>query len=147
MIKNRFHLVAAVYIILKKDNKIFLTRRINTGWEDGKYALVGGHLDGNETASQTAIREAKEEIGVIIDPKDIKFVNVSHLITNSERIHFTFLAEKWKGKPKNNEPEKADDAKWFSIDALPKNITDNSKETIEWHKKGNVYTEFGWDKK
>jgi mutator protein MutT len=144
---DRFHLIAAVFIIIVKENKVFLTRRVNTGWEDGKYSLIGGHLDGNETATQAAIREAKEEAGITIIPKDLRFVNVSHLITNNERIHFSFVADKWEGEPINNELEKADDAQWFSIDALPENITDISGETIKWYKNNVAYTEFGWDKK
>jgi 8-oxo-dGTP diphosphatase len=143
---ERIRLIAAVFIIFEKDNKIFLSRRVNTGWEDGKYSLVGGHMDGNETATHAAIREAQEEVGVIIDPKDVMFVNVSHLVTNDERIQFTFVANKWDGELKNNEPEKADDAQWFPLDALPKNITDISRETIRWYKDNVAYTEFGWEK-
>ncbi len=144
---DRFHLIGAVFIILEKDGKVFLTRRQNTGWEDGKYSLTGGHLDGEETAKQAAIREAKEELGVTIDPNDVQFVNVSHLITNSERIHFTFIAKSWEGEPRNNEPEKADDGQWFDIDNLPENIMEVSKQTINWYKNNIVYTEFGWDNK
>lgn len=144
---KRFQLVAATFVLLVKDDKVFLAKRVNTGWEDGKYSLVGGHLEGNETASQAAIREAKEEAGVKIDPKDLKFFNVSHLITNTERIHFSFVAQMWKGEAKNNEKEKADDAQWFSLDNLPQNITDVSRKTIEWYKKRTTYTEFGWNKR
>ncbi len=147
MSPHRFHLIAAVFIILEKDNKIFLLRRAHTGWEDGKYTLIGGHLEGNETAMQAAIREAKEEAGIIIDPEDLTFVNVNHLVTNSERIHFTFVAKKWEGEPKNNELEKADDAQWFTKDALPENTIDIVKNTMRWYGDRIVYTEYGWDKK
>jgi ADP-ribose pyrophosphatase YjhB (NUDIX family) len=143
---DRFHLIGAIFIILIKDNQVFLSRRKNTGWEDGKYSLVGGHLDGNEPATFAAVREAKEEMGVIIDPKDVRFANVSHLITNTERIHFTFVAQKWEGEPKNNEPERADAAGWFPLDKLPENITAISRQTLEWVKEKVVYTEWGWDK-
>ena len=143
---DRFHLIGAVFIILIKDNNVFLSRRKYTGWEDGKYSLVGGHLDGNESATTAAIRKAKEEMGVTIDPKDVRFVNVSHLITNTERIHFTFVAEKWEGEPKNNEPDKAGKTGWFSLDDLPENITDISRQTLVWLKNNNVYTEWGWEK-
>lgn len=147
MSSHRFHLIAAVFIILEKDNKIFLIRRNRTGWEDGKYCLVGGHLDGNETATQGAIREVKEEAGVIVDPRNLQFVNVSHSITSSERIHFTFVAKKWIGEPKNKEPEKADDAQWFPRDKLPTNMVDIAREIIDWYQSNTVYTEFGWDNK
>ena len=147
MKQDRFHLITAIFVLLIKNNKVFLTKRVNTGWEDGKYSLIGGHLDGNETATQAAIREVYEEAGVKIDLKDLRFVNVNHLITNTERVHFSFVADKWEGEPKNNEPGKADDAKWFSLDKLPKNIAEISKQTLKWYKNNMLYTEFGWDKK
>lgn len=147
MKKDRFHLVAAVSVLLIKNNKIFLLKRINTGWGDDKYCLIGGHLNGEETATQAAVREIAEEAGVKVNPEDLKFVNVSHLITNSERIHLSFAVTKWKGEPKNNEPDKASEAGWFFINKLPKDILSISKSTINWYRDNIIYSEFGWDKK
>jgi len=147
MQQDRFHLIAAVFLLLLKDNQVFLSRRANTGWDDGKYCLIGGHLNGNETAAQAAIREAKEETGVVIDPKDLRFFNVCHISTNDERIHFSFVTDKWQGEPKNTEPERATDVGWFPIDNLPQNINDVSKATIDWYKNNVPYSEFGWDRK
>lgn len=147
MSSDRFHLIGAVYILLVRNGKVFLTRRKNTGWSDGSYSLVGGHLDGNETAREAATREAMEEAGVKVEIEDLEFVNASHLLTNNERIHFSFVTEKWEGEPHNNEPEKASEAEWFSLDALPKDLTENSLHTIECYKNGTTYSEFGWTKK
>ena len=116
---GRFKLVAAIFVLLIKEDKVFLIRRANTGWKDGTYSLIGGHLDGDERATLAAVREAKEEAGVDIDPKNLKFFNISHLITNTERIHLSFFTENWQGEARNNEPEKADGADWFPIDNLP----------------------------
>ena len=38
-----------------------LTKRINTGYKDGEWSLVGGHLEGRETARQAAVR-AKNKV-------------------------------------------------------------------------------------
>lgn len=145
MSSDRFHLIGAVYILLVRDGKIFLTRRKNTGWSDGSYSLVGGHLDGNETATEAAVREAMEETGVKVRKEDVTFVNVSHLRTNSERIHFSFITETWEGEPHNNEPSKASEAGWFSLDNLPSDLTENSLHTIECYRNGISYSEFGWN--
>lgn len=147
MKKARFHLIGAVSVILIKNNKIFLQKRINTGWGDGKYCLIGGHLNGGETAREAAIRETAEEAGVKVSSKDLKFFNVSHVITNAERIHFAFVVNKWKGEPKNNEPEKSSESGWFPIDKLPSDILEISKSTIDWYRNKITYSEFGWDKK
>ena len=146
MTSERFKLVAAVYMLLLKDGKVFLSRRLNSGWEDGKYSLVGGHLDGGESATSAAAREIREETGAFVKEEDLKFVNITHSITNDERIHISFLVEKWDGEISNNEPEKASEIGWFDLDILPEDITDISRSIIEWYKKGQKYTEFGWKK-
>ena len=50
----------AVNLLFLKDNKVCLMRRYNTGWNDGMYALMGGHVEDGENPINTAIREAKE---------------------------------------------------------------------------------------
>jgi mutator protein MutT len=146
MQQDRFKLIAAVFILLLKDGKVLLSRRANTGWEDGKYCLPGGHFNGNETAANVVVREAKEELGVVINPEDVKFFNVSHMCTTDERIQFSFVVEKWQGEPNNMEPEKASEIGWFTIDNLPDDINAQTKATIGWYKNGIAYTEFGWGK-
>ena len=51
MSKERFKLIVDVHLLLIKDGKIVLLKRANTGYEDGKYGLIAGHADGNETAT------------------------------------------------------------------------------------------------
>ncbi len=144
--QHELKLTVAVSTVLVKDNKVFLVRRYNTGWEDGKYNLPGGHLKGRETARGAAVREVFEETGVKVNVDDLRFFNVSHLITNSERVHIYFYATKWKGEPTNFEKEKADSADWFPLDDLPKNLADVFKDAINSYKNSVLYSEFGWDK-
>ena len=49
--EKRFKLILSVYLILVKDGKTLLLRRTNTGYEDGNYGLVAGHVDGNENVA------------------------------------------------------------------------------------------------
>lgn len=68
----------AVHLFLIKDGKILLLRRSNTGYEDGKYSVVAGHIDGDEDAKTAMIREAREEAGIEITRSNIKFAGVMH---------------------------------------------------------------------
>ncbi|MBI4157626.1 hypothetical protein HY502_02155 [Candidatus Woesebacteria bacterium] len=54
---DRFRLRAAVYLFLFKGNKTLLLRRFNTGWMDGMYTLISGHLDGGEPARKAMVLE------------------------------------------------------------------------------------------
>lgn len=145
MKQERFKIYAAIYLLALKDGKILLMRRFNTGWSDGLYSVASGHIDGNESARKAMAREAKEEIGITIDPDDLIFANVMHRNNpDREYIDFYFMAEKWEGEPYNAEPDKCDDLKWAPLDKLPDNIIPSVKQAIESYRTGEKYSEFGW---
>ena len=61
----RYRTLSAIFVIIIKNNKILLQKRMNTGYEDGKYDLaVSGHVEANESLKDTVIRESFEEIGL-----------------------------------------------------------------------------------
>ena len=147
---ERFKMKAAVYILLRRGEEILLLRRKNTGYQDGNYGLPAGHIDGNELATNAAVREAKEEIDVIIDPNDLRFVHTTHRLDtgiSSERIELYFETSKWKGEPRNAEPNKCDDIAWFSSTQLPANIIPLLRRIIQLTDKGVRYSEYSEEPK
>ncbi|MDI6722014.1 MAG: NUDIX domain-containing protein [Candidatus Aenigmarchaeota archaeon] len=144
MPKERFKLVPASHLILIKDGKILLSRRFNTGWEDGKYSVVSGHLDGGETFTQAMIREAREEAGIGIKPEDLEIAHVMHRKAENERIDFFIRAKKWAGEPANKESHKCDDLKWFGMDDLPDNTIPYVRHAVHCIRNNIFYSEFGW---
>ena len=142
--QDRFKLILSVYTIFVKDGKTLLLRRANTGFEDGNYGLVSGHADGNEAASHAACREALEESGLTLNPKDLKFAHLMHRIGKDERIDVFFIVDEWSGEPVNNEPDKCDDLSWFPLDNLPSNTIPYVRHALECYQKGVQYSEFGW---
>jgi ADP-ribose pyrophosphatase YjhB (NUDIX family) len=88
-------LPVAVHIFLLRDNHVLLLRRANTGYEDGKYSVVAGHLDGGESVTQAAIREAHEEVGITLRLTDLTVVGVMHRVSTDERIDFFLVATTW----------------------------------------------------
>lgn len=94
--KERYKFISAVYLILVKENKILLLKRANTGYEDGNYSLISGHMDGNETIKQAMIREATEEAGIIISEQDLEIATFLHRKTEPERFDFFLKCDKWK---------------------------------------------------
>lgn len=142
--EERFKLIASVYLLFIKDGKILLLRRANTGYEDGNYGLVAGHLDAHESLTHAAIREAKEESGVDIVRNDLEVKTTMHRRQNDERVDFFFEVKKWTGEPVNTEPDKCDDLSWFHLDNLPSNTIPYIRQAIECYQKGIIYSEFGW---
>lgn len=133
MNKERNKTVPAAYIILKKDNKVLLGRRKNSSYYDGWYGLPSGHIEAGELPIVAAIRETKEEIGILLNPKDIRLVHTMYRTAHDEtgdRSDYFFTAEKWEGEPKIMEPHMCDDLNWFPIDKLPENIIHYLKDVL-----------------
>jgi len=142
MAKERFKIIPSVYLVLIKNNKILLSRRYNTGYFDGNYSFPAGHLDGDETLKQAMIREAKEEIDVILDPADLEMIHImNRRISDNERVDFFFKAKKWQGEPKIMESDKCDDLSWFEFNNLPKNIIPYIKQAIDSFLNNIIYSE------
>jgi 8-oxo-dGTP diphosphatase len=151
MREKYFKFVSAVHLFLVKDEKVLLLRRFNTGYEDRNYSIPAGHIDGDERAT-IAMREAKEETGIIINEKDLRAVHVIHRISSGthpsgsdERIDFFFEATKWQGKPEIRETDKCDDLSWFPINQLPQNVIPYVKYGIENYQNKILFSEFGWN--
>lgn len=122
-----------------------MLRRFNTGFADGKYSVVAGHLDGGETVRQGAIREAREEAGVEINPDTLQVVGVIHRNSDHERIDFFLAATEWQGEPTNLEPQFCDHLCWAPLDSLPENTIPYVRRAIENYQGGIWFDEYGWD--
>ena len=148
MEKERHKIIPASYLVLIKEDKILLSRRFNTGYQDGKYSLVAGHVDKGETFTQCLVREAKEEANISVKPEDLKVVHVmqrdSKAEKNNERVDVFFLAEKWDGAPANKEPHKCDDLSWFDLEEIPENTIPYIKQAIDCIKNKIFYSEHGF---
>jgi 8-oxo-dGTP diphosphatase len=124
--KERFKLIPAVYLILHQDDEVLLLRRANTGYQDGMFSVIAGHLDGDELARDGLTREAKEEADIVIKPKNLKLAHTAHRLRRNEigqeRIDLFFEATKWQGEIKNAEPDKCDDLSWYPLSNLPANM-------------------------
>jgi len=127
-----------------RGEQVLLLRRFNTGYEDGNYSIPAGHLDGGEPVRAAMVREAREELGVEIAPRDLVFAGVFHRKSDDERVDFFLATRRWDGTPGNNEPDKCDELKWFPVDALPENLIPYVRRALENYQAGVIFDEFGW---
>ena len=141
---KRFKLVSAVHIFLIHDDQVLLLRRFNTGYEDGNYSVVAGHLNGGEEVKAAAIREAQEEVGIQIAPEDLRVVGVMHRKSDDERVDFFVAATSWSGQVANMEPDKCDQLAWFRFDDLPDNVIPYVRRALDNYRRGQWFDSFGW---
>jgi 8-oxo-dGTP pyrophosphatase MutT (NUDIX family) len=141
----RFKLVPESHLLLIRDDRILLLRRRNTDYEDGKYSVIAGHMEDGETAREAICREAREEAGIELAPDDLEFAHVVHRADRGQRVGFFFRARRWRGEPRNMEPHKADDFRWFPPDTLPEGMVPYVRRAIAAWRAGQCYSESGWD--
>ena len=107
--------VGAVNLIVDDEGKILLMKRSQSSKAHaGKWGLVGGFIDPNETGEEGAKREAKEEIGVDIDVQKFigRFYNTPHP-TKGIIIALPFYSKIIAGTPYCAQPEECSGVKWF----------------------------------
>jgi len=147
--RGAFKLASFVSLILRRDQEVLLIRRSNTGYEDGLYCCAGGKIDGNEPATEALIREAREELGIILKKEHLKVVHVVHRKLkrdyDPELIGFFIEATKWEGIPQNMEPHKHDDIAWFPLHNLPENLMPTFKHVASMIENNIFYSELGWE--
>lgn len=143
MAREYYPVAPEVSLFLMRDNKVFLIRRADTGFQDGTYCLPAGHKEKGEMPLEAMIREAKEEVDIDVASEDLIFVHCMYRIRGDERPSYYFLAKTWKGDVKNQElGHKSDYADWFSLDALPENIMTFHAEAIRQFIDKKPYSEY-----
>ena len=134
----------AVHLLLLCDGKVLMLRRYNTGYQDGNYSVIAGHIDGGEELKAAMIREAREEAGIGISPENLTVVGVIDLIEDDEYVSFFLHASKYSGEVANMEPDKCDDLSWFDIDDIPPNTIPYVRRAIQNYRDGIWFDTLGW---
>ena len=142
---QRIKFPVAVHLFLMRNDEILLLRRFNTGYEDGNYSVIAGHLDGGEDVYAAMIREAREEAGIGITRENLAVIQVMHRKkSDEERIDYFFACDAWSGEIQNKEPNKCDELKWCELGRLPSNTIDYIDAAIQNYKSKVPFSIFGW---
>lgn len=143
--QERFKAPVAVHLFLVREGQVLLLLRHNTGYEDGNYSVIAGHLDGGEPVRSAMAREAREEAGIEISRQSLRPVGVIHRRADDERVDLFFAADRWSGEIRNTEPDKCDQLAFYPLDSLPPNVIPYVRRALENYREGRWFDEFGWD--
>ncbi len=138
----------ASYVLLMKDNKAAFVLRANTSWMNGYYGLASGKVENDESFTQAAIREAKEEVGIDVLPSQLTPVMTCHRREHGDDMTWVdtlFLATEWQGDVINAEPDIHSSVEWFDLAALPDNVIPSLRYMLEQYQSGMTFCEYGWD--
>lgn len=113
------HVTVGAIVLNRERNKILLGKRAPHLLNGGKYNLIGGYLDRNETTSQVVLREVLEETGYNARIIVLFRINDSPNRPREDRqnVDFAFIVEALDkvGEMDNESTE----VKWFDLESLP----------------------------
>ena len=109
-----------VHILVKRGAEVLFLQRKNTGYRDGFFSLIGGHVEQNEPAHDAAARELAEETGLRIDPARFRLVHVLQKFAASPRLSFFLEVDlPTDQEPRNSEPERCEVLTWARLEQPP----------------------------
>ncbi|MDH6141500.1 MULTISPECIES: NUDIX domain-containing protein [Kitasatospora] len=128
-------LVAAVIVHDLETQRVALLRRgPNAKFAQGMWDLPVGKSEPGEPITETAVRELKEETGLVVAPEDLRLVHVIHGARGVEApngfLTVVFSAHRWSGDLVNGEPEKHSEVAWVSTGAIPEEFVSTTDTAL-----------------
>ena len=122
------HYIAVVGVVIMNSNKeILLQKRSRFKRANpNKWGICGGKVDLGETLLEAGIRETLEEIGILLNKEELKFLSMDA----NEKSHFTvyYVRKNVDLKKCKLQEEELEEVKYFKIEELQ----DLDNEGFEW---------------
>ena len=137
---ERTLLVAAAYVVLRRTgpggDEVLLQRRAGTGYMDGWWSVLAGHVDPGESVHEAAVREAAEESGVVVAPGALRPLTALHRFERGgpqveQRVDVFFEVTTWSGEPSLREPDRAAEMGWHPLHALPDDVVPHERLVLD----------------
>ena len=100
--------------VVKRDNKIYISKRADDLHQGGKWEFPGGKRETNETIEQALIRELSEEIGIQVTKQSL-FMLIEHDYGDKKVRLDVRLVEDFEGEASHQEGQQS---QWVDINDL-----------------------------
>ncbi len=113
--------IVGVGAIIIENGRVLLVKRAHPPIE-GQWSIPGGALEIGELVREAAVREAREETGMIIEPGELLGVFDRVLRNPEQRVQYHYVLIDFLCKPVGGELHAASDAaevQWFTREELP----------------------------
>jgi len=144
-------LVAAVIVHDQDNDRVVLLRRgPNAKFARGLWDLPTGKSEPGEPITETAVRELREETGLVVDPGALRLAHLIHGAWSVESpngfLTVVFAAHEWTGELANPEPDKHSEVRWTGTDAIPGDFVSGTARALAHYLSDDVrVTLRGWD--
>jgi len=128
--------LVGVGAIVIEDSRVLLVKRAHPPLQ-AQWSIPGGVLEVGELVREAAIREAREETGLIVEPRDLLGVYDRILRNAEQRVQYHYVLIDFLCRRTGGELRAASDAaevRWFTRDELPS--LDLAEDTLDVIRKG-----------
>ena len=119
----------AIAVVIKRSEKYLLIRRAKKGFAEDYWCPITGEVEKGETQKQAVIREAKEEMGLEVEP--VRKVWECHTADGKYLLHW------WEAKIIDENikvnPDEVKESKWVDVDEM-QNIGEMFNADIKFFK-------------
>lgn len=120
--------------IIVEDDRVVLVKRAHPPIQ-GQWSIPGGVLEVGELVREAAIREAREETGLVVEPGELLGVFDRVLRDSEKRVQYHYVLIDFLCKRVGGDLLAASDAaevRWFRLEELPAlNLADDTLEVIK----------------
>ena len=123
-------------IVLNENNEILLEKRASTKKQSpNKWDLCAGHIEAGDVPKNAILREVKEEIGIDIKEKDLKFLDVFRRDKkfkngqhNNTYIYIYIYKTNKKVEDYTIQIEELSEVKYFPINVIEKALEEKNSD-------------------
>ncbi|GAA1910740.1 NUDIX domain-containing protein [Streptantibioticus ferralitis] len=143
-------LVAAVIVHDRAGGRVVLLQRgPDAKFAPGMWDLPVGKSEPGEAITETAVRELREETGLIVTLDSLRVAHIIHGAWGVEApngfLTVVFATHAWTGEPENREPGKHARVCWADTRALPEEFVPSTSSALHRYLTGGPeVTLRGW---
>lgn len=116
-----------------ENSRVLLVKRAHPPLQ-AQWSIPGGVLEVGELVREAAIREAREETGLIVEPADLLGVYDRVLRNDEQRVQYHYVLIDFLCRRVGGDLQAADDAaevRWFTREELPElNLAEDTQDVI-----------------
>jgi 8-oxo-dGTP diphosphatase len=141
------HVGSSVNLLVIKDGKLLLARRISQKWMDGKLQIPGGKTEAGESPLAAVLREAKEELGIDIPAEGVRH-ELTAAVKDGDNEYFALEFRLLNPEDYTfiiTEPHKCGELVWVDLANLPEDTIGIFKTIARGINAGQGYMQIGYD--